>query len=405
MIVLVINTGSSSIKYKLFSMDRPAVLCYGILEKIGESESVLTHHRPNDKGKPYGYRTAVSDHTAGMQRIVDLLTDPEKGVIDDVTAVTAVGHRVVHGAESFRQPTIIDQTVIDAIGACIPLAPLHNPANIIGIEVAQRIFPSAMQVAVFDTAFHHTIPPAAHLYALPFDLYTRLKIRRYGFHGTSHHFVADAAAAMIGQALPATNLITIHLGNGGSITAIENGRSVDTSMGMTPLEGLIMGTRCGDIDPAIPGFLTQNTDLTAEAVDDLLNKQSGLKGICGRNDMREILSAATDGDERARTALDMYVYRIRKYIGAYTAVLKRIDAVAFTAGIGEHAAEIRHRVCTGLEHLGLKLDPARNRLKSCQPREIQTADSPVRILVIPTDEELMIARETMQLVKQNQINQ
>jgi acetate kinase len=398
MIVLVINTGSSSIKYKLFSMDRSTVLAHGILEKIGESESVLTHRLQSDEEEPHVCRMAVADHTAGMRRIVTLLTDPEKGVIQDISAVGAVGHRVVHGAEAFQKPTIINRDVIEAIRDCIPLAPLHNPANIIGIEVAQKIFPTAVQVAVFDTAFHHTIPPTAHLYALPFELYTRLKIRRYGFHGTSHHFVAIAAATMLNKALSATNLITIHLGNGGSITAIENGRSVDTSMGMTPLEGLIMGTRSGDIDPAIPCFLTRNTDLSIEAVDDLLNKQSGLKGICGQNDMREILSAATDGDDQARTALGMYVYRIQKYIGAYTAVLKRVDAVVFTAGIGEHAADIRRRICTDLEHLGLRLDPARNQAKSRQPRDIQTADSPVRILVIPTDEELMIARETMQLV-------
>jgi len=399
MIILVINTGSSSIKYKLFSMGRQQVLAHGILEKIGEGESRLSHETAEAAAAPYVSSEAVSDHREGLRRIAALLTDPQKGVIRDIAEVVAVGHRVVHGAEAFQAPTVIDGDVIEAIRDCIPLAPLHNPANILGIEISRQLFPAAVQVAVFDTAFHHTIPPKAHLYALPFELYSTLKIRRYGFHGTSNHFVAEKAANLLGRPLAETNLITIHLGNGGSMTAIENGRSVDTSMGMTPLEGLMMGTRSGDIDPAIPYYLTRHGDLTIEAVDGILNKQSGLKGICGINDMRDILAAVRKGEARARLALEMYVYRIRKYLGAYCAVLNPLHAVVFTAGIGEHSVEIRELICQGLEHLGLCLDPERNRRKSASPREIQSEGAKIRLLVIPTDEELLIARETMKLVR------
>ena len=399
--ILVINTGSSSIKYKLFSIDNNTVLAYGNLEKIGESDRGRHTHvvlSGTSENESVQYNP-ILNHTEGLNTIVSLLTDPETGVIRDVSEIDAVGHRVVHGAETFWEPTIINDQVLDAIRENIPLAPLHNPANILGIEVARKIFPSASQVAVFDTAFHHSIPPKAYLYALPYELYSSLKIRRYGFHGTSHHFVAEETARLLNKPLSDLNLITIHLGNGGSMTAIEKGKRVDTSMGMTPLEGLIMGTRSGDIDPSIPYFLVENSSMSIAEINTLLNKQSGLKGICDLNDMRDIMTAAKKGDERAQTALEMYTYRIKKYIGAYLAVLGEVDAIIFTAGIGEHAPEIRAQVCKGLEKLGIVLDKAKNKSGANKSREIQTDVSPIRIFIIPTDEELKIARETLGLIQ------
>jgi acetate kinase len=398
--ILVINTGSSSIKYKLFSIEDNTVLAHGNLEKIGADDGRHTYVVLSGKSKgELVQQHLIPDHTEGLNTIVSLMTDPETGVIRDASEIDAVGHRVVHGAETFRTPTIIDDHVLDAIKENIRLAPLHNPANILGIEVARKIFPSATQVAVFDTAFHHSIPPKAYLYALPYELYSSLKIRRYGFHGTSHHYVAEETARLLNKPLANLNLISIHLGNGGSITAIEKGKSVDTSMGMTPLEGLIMGTRCGDIDPSIPYFLAENANMSIAEINTLLNEQSGLKGICDLNDMRDIMSAIEKGDARAQTALEMYTYRIKKYIGAYLAVLGEVDAIIFTAGIGEHVPEIRARVCSGLEKLGISLDNAKNELKGNSPREIQTTASPTRIFVIPTDEELKIVRETLELIQ------
>ncbi|NQU64140.1 MAG: acetate kinase [SAR324 cluster bacterium] len=387
--ILVINSGSSSIKYKLFSIETNRVLASGSLEKIGELGA----------GPQTTENTPISNHLEGMNTIVSLLTDSETGVIGDISEIDAVGHRVVHGGENFLEPTVVTDKVLDAIRETIPLAPLHNPANIVGIEVARKIFPSAIQVAVFDTAFHHSIPPKAYLYALPYELYTSLKIRRYGFHGTSHHYVAEETARLMEKPLSTMNLITIHLGNGCSVTAIEKGKSVDTSMGMTPLEGLIMGTRSGDIDPSIPHFLTTNANMSSAKINKLLNEQSGLKGICGLNDMRDIIGAVEKGSERACTALDMFTYRIKKFIGAYLAVLGEVDAIVFTAGIGEHAPQIRKRVCDGLEKLGIILDESKNASSVNKPREIQAAESPIRIFVIPTDEELKIAQETLRFVK------
>ncbi len=397
--ILVINTGSSSIKYQLFSMDNNRVLAAGNLEKIGEPEGLHTHEVLDKGEQKTVLYDPVQDHETGMNRIVSLLTDAETGVLKDKSEVDAVGHRVVHGGEAFKAPTLIDQAVLEAIKENIPLAPLHNPANIVGIETSQKIFTDAVQVAVFDTAFHHTIPPKAHLYALPYELYTSMKIRRYGFHGTSHHYVAQTAADLLSKPLESTNLITIHLGNGGSITAIEKGKSIDTSMGMTPLEGLIMGTRSGDVDPAIHSYLIRNSDMNIEDVDAVLNKNSGLKGICGRNDMREILTAAKNGDGKAKTALDMYVYRIKKYIGAYFAILTTVDAIVFTAGIGEHSTDIREYVCDNLQNLGLILDKTRNVSVEKGPRQIQSDLSKTKILVIPTNEELKIALETKKLIE------
>jgi len=393
--ILVINSGSSSIKYQLFEMETHDVLAHGNLEKIGEAEGL--HSYGLHSGKNAILNDPISDHKSGMAEIVSLLTDRDNGVIQVRSEIQAVGHRVVHGGESFQTPAVITTEVLAAIKKHTPLAPLHNPANIVGIEVSQHFFPDATQVAVFDTAFHHTIPAKAYLYALPYELYKAYGIRRYGFHGTSHQYVAQEAAKKLNKALDELNLITIHLGNGGSITAIEKGKSIDTSMGMTPLEGLIMGTRSGDIDPAIPFFLSQNADMTIQEIDALLNKLSGLKGICGLNDMRDITRAINDGNELAKTALEMYVYRIRKYIGSYIAILSGVDALVFTAGIGEHSSIIREKICQDMAHLSVKFDLESNRSDNTETREIQSADSKVKLLVVPTNEELKIAEETMAL--------
>lgn len=396
--ILVINSGSSSIKYQLFAMDNQQVLAHGNLEKIGEPEGLHTYQL---QGREKTVATdLITDHKAGMVRIAKILTDDERGVIRDKSEIEAVGHRVVHGGESFKKPALITDEVLAAIRKHIPLAPLHNPANIVGIEVSQHLFPDALQVAVFDTAYHQSIPPAAFLYAIPYALYEAYGIRRYGFHGTSHQYVAQEAAKLLKTPLEQLNLITIHLGNGGSITAIQEGKSIDTSMGMTPLEGLIMGTRSGDIDPAIPYFLSKNADMDIEEIDALLNKLSGLKGICGLNDMRDIIKAVDQGDEKAKTALDMYVYRIKKYIGSYMAVLNKVDGLVFTAGVGEHSPVVRARVCQGMDGLGVEIDLEKNQLPGGNSFEIQSESSKVKILVIPTNEEQKIAMETKEVASQ-----
>jgi acetate kinase len=378
--ILVINTGSSSIKYQLFDLARDAVLASGVLERIGEE-------------------AGVRDHRAGMEQIVRSLTDPGQGVIRAAAEIAAVGHRVVHGGEAFRRPVLIDEQVLAAIRQNVPLAPLHNPANLVGIEVARSLFPGVPQVAVFDTAFHQTLPPRAFRYGLPRELYERHRIRRYGFHGSSHQYVAKEAARRLGRPLAELNLITIHLGNGASITAIAKGQSVDTSMGMTPLEGLLMGTRSGDLDPSILFHLAEFFSMTVGEIHNLLNQQSGLKGICGENDMREILKRRAAGDKLAALAVEIYTYRIKKYIGAYYAVLGEVDALVFTAGVGENAPEIREQACAGLQRLGIALDPEKNADPSGGLREIQSTESSVKVLVIPTNEELEIARQTLEVLQ------
>jgi len=397
--ILVINAGSSSIKYQLFDLDRRRRLAGGLLERIGEEGGRLRHELSEPVLRRLERPEAAADHRLGMAAIMAVLTAPEVGAIGAAAEIGAVGHRVVHGGERFFRPALIDAAVLAAIGQNIPLAPLHNPANLAGIEAARAFFPSLPQVAVFDTAFHQTIPAPAFLYGLPLDLYHHLRIRRYGFHGTSHQHLAKAAARMLGRPLAELNLITLHLGNGASITAISGGRSVDTSMGMTPLEGLLMGTRCGDLDPAIPSFLAQNARMTIPEIDSMLNQQSGLKGLCGTNDMREILSRIARGDEQARLALDIYAYRIRKYIGAYFAVLGRVDALVFSAGIGQNSPEVRELALRGLSGLGILLDPSRNRAAGSEGLELQAADSRVKVLVIPANEELEIAEQTLEVVK------
>ena len=398
--ILVINTGSSSIKYQLFDMDQQIVLASGLAEKIGEATSILTHKIIKENGENITKvkEGMILDHQEGLIRIVDLLVDAEYGVIKDKSEISAVGHRVVHGGETFQSPTIIDKGVIAAIKKNIPLAPLHNPPNLTGIEVAQSIFPDSRQVAVFDTAFHQSIPSKAFLYALPYELYKKERVRRYGFHGTSHLYVAEKTADYLGHPLNELNLITIHLGNGASMAAIKDGRCVDTTMGMTPLEGLVMGTRCGDVDPALPFFLANHLKMSLKEIDRLLNKDSGLKGICGTNDMREVMAMATSGKERAMIALEVYTYRIKKYIGAYFVALESLDAIIFTGGIGENAPTIRELCCQGLNKLGINLDPGKNNETEKEIKEIHSPASAVKILVIPTNEELKIAQETKKVI-------
>ncbi len=393
--VLVINSGSSSIKYRLFDMTAKTVLASGLLEQIGEASGRLRHSSLGQDGTQQDLvQTApVADHGEGFDRIMTAFA--VTGTLTEGDGLDAIGHRVVHGGDAFREPTLINREVIETIRRQVPLAPLHNPANLAGIEVTFARRPDTPQVAVFDTAFHQTMPPEAYHYALPRALAESLGVRRYGFHGTSHQFVAKAAARLLGRPLGELKLITCHLGNGASICAVGNGCSVDTSMGMTPLEGLIMGTRSGDIDPGIIFYLGRETGRTMEDLDALLNSQSGLKGLCGVNDMREIEAMAEHDDPRARLALEMYAYRIKKYIGMYAAVLGRLDALVFTAGIGENSPLIRLMACAGLDGLGIVVDAGKNARRETEAREIQAACSPVKVLVVPTNEELEIAEQTV----------
>lgn len=398
--ILVINCGSSSLKYQLYDMTTSTTLASGLIERIGEPQGLLTHknHPGTDGETKIVQEEPITDHEAGMRLAQELLVDPKTGVVADRSDIQAVGHRVVHGGETFRASTLISPEVIAAIEKTIPLAPLHNPANLTGIRVARELFPDAPQVAVFDTAFHQTMPPHAYHYALPYEFYEELGVRRYGFHGTSHKFVAEEAAGLLERPLRDLNLVTAHLGSGASICAIEKGRSIDTSMGMTPLGGVIMGTRGGNFDPGALIYITEQKGYSVAEIDRVLQKESGLKGICGSNDMRDIHARAADGDERARLALDMFIHRIRQYIGAYFFVLGNVDSLVFTAGIGEHDPLIREKCCAGLEPFGLILNREKNQTGRGQAREISTPDSPVRILVIPTNEELEIARQTVEVL-------
>ena len=397
--VLVINSGSSSIKYQLFDMLDKSVLAAGLLEQIGETESRLTHHSRDVQGAMVKIvkTQPVQNHQAGFELMAAALN--ESGALRESGELYGIGHRVVHGGEKYHEPTQINQEVIETIRQLIPLAPLHNPANLLGIEVALAAAPQVPQVAVFDTAFHQSIPPWAFRLCASANLYEDHHVRRYGFHGTSHCYVAKQAALHLNSPLDSLNLITLHLGNGASVTAIENGRSIDTSMGMTPLEGLIMGTRSGDIDPAIIFYLGSQAGYAADEVESLLNKQSGLKGICGVNDMREISRLADKGNETAKLAIDMYCYRIKKYIGAYYAALGRVDALVFTGGIGENAADIRSRCCAGLSRLAMEVDENKNGRQTRGIFEIQRLKTPIKILVIPTNEELEIAEQTVERIQ------
>ncbi|MGD8963349.1 MAG: acetate kinase [Desulfobacterales bacterium] len=393
--ILVLNSGSSSIKYRLFDMSTKTVLASGLVEQIGEDQSRLNHQTRNAQGEmdEIEKTVAVADHRAGFEFIGAALS--ESGALKNTRELSGIGHRVVHGGEEFKKPTVINPKVIDNIRRLSPLAPLHNPANLLGIEVARQSAPEVPQVAVFDTAFHQSLPEHAYRYAIPQDLYETQHVRRYGFHGTSHSYVAREAAKMLGRPLDSLNLITLHLGNGASAAAVTEGQSIDTSMGMTPLEGLIMGTRCGDIDPAIIFYLKRKTGMTRDEMEALLNKNSGLKGICGVNDMREVEKRAQEGDSAAQLAIEMVCYRIKKYIGAYFAILGRLDALVFTAGIGEKSPLIRAGSCQGLVHLGIAVDSDKNNRKSKEAFDIQSENSTVRVLVIPTNEEYEIAEQTV----------
>lgn len=396
--ILVINCGSSSIKYQLFDMKDESVLATGLVEKIGTESSIIKHQVPEKEELVIA--SEILDHRVGMKKVLDLLMDPEDGVIKSAEEVAAVGHRVVHGGENFSSSVVIDNDVRRAIRETIDLAPLHNPPNLLGIDAAQAQLPHAVHVAVFDTAFHQTMPDYAYMYPLPYVLYRKHKIRRYGFHGTSHKYVSEQASKFLGRPLDELKIVSCHIGNGASITAVQNGKSVDTSMGMTPLEGLMMGTRSGDIDPAIVPFVITKEDLTLAEVNSMMNKHSGLLGISGiSGDMREVTEAMESGNDYARLAIDMYVYKIKKTIGAYIAAMNGVDAILFTAGVGENADLIRERVCEGLTFLGVELDPALNAERSKKERRISTQRSKVDVLVIPTNEELMIARETQALVQ------
>jgi acetate kinase len=401
--ILVINCGSSSLKYQLLDMTTATVLASGLIERIGESQGLLTHKKyPDTDGEIIIEREEpIADHETGLRLVQELLADPEAGVVADPSDIQAVGHRVVHGGETFRSSAKIDQEGMAAIEKIIPLAPLHNPANLMGIRVARELLPHAPQVAVFDTAFHQTMPAHAYHYALPYEFYEELGVRRYGFHGTSHKFVAEEAAGLLARPLEDLKLVTAHLGSGASICAIEKGRSIDTSMGMTPLGGVMMGTRSGNIDPGALMYIADQKGYTVADLNRVLQKESGLKGICGSNDMRDIHAQAAAGNERARLAQDMFVYRIRQYIGAYFFALGKVDALVFTAGIGEHDPLTREKCCEGLEPFGLILDREKNQTGRGQARAISQSDSPVKILVIPTNEELEIARQTVEVLKGN----
>lgn len=381
-------------------MEGEKVLASGLAEKIGEPAGKLTHKKWSDNCAPEIkiLENLSLDHQEGLETITGLLTDPVCGVIKDKADIPAIGHRVVHGGETFQAPTIINETVIREIEKNTPLAPLHNPPNLTGIRVARSIFPQSVQVAVFDTSFHQTIPRHAYIYALPYSLYADHRVRRYGFHGSSHAFVAECTAGFLNRPLDNLNLITLHLGNGASACAIQNGRCMDTSMGLTPLEGLVMGTRTGDVDPAIPFFLSKHLNMPLDRIDSLLNKESGLKGLCGENDMRTILEKAGQGDEPAQLALSVYTYRIKKYIGAYMAVLGRLDALVFTGGIGENAPLVRELCLKDLNGLNIIIDSQINRSACGRLQEISQQDSKVKVLVVPTNEELKIARETLKVL-------
>lgn len=399
--IFVVNSGSSSLKYQLLDMDGGTVMASGLVERIGDAMGKVSQKNwPGDSRQAEVEREMpFPDHRAAMHTVVDLVTGRDTGVIASASEIDAIGHRVVQGGETLFKSTLIDDDVVDKIRANCPLSPLHNPANLVGIEVSRELFAGVPQVAVFDTEFHQTMPPEAFMYPIPYKLYEDLKIRRYGFHGTSHRYVAQQAAAMLGKAADEVNLVTLHLGNGCSMAAVRQGKCIDTSMGLTPLAGVMMGTRSGDIDPAIIPFLMKEKDLSMVEIDDILNKQSGLKGICGMNDMRDIHGAAEKGDTKAALAVDMFVYRIKKYIGAYYAVTGPLDALVFTAGIGENDDIVRARVCAGLEHLGIGIDPARNAGRKKAATAVHADDSRVAILVIPTNEELAIARATLSVLQ------
>ena len=401
MIVLVINAGSSSVKFTCFDMEGgKKVLANGLIERIGIEGTSMKY--TNHKGDVIKSEVAVKDAKEAVKLISDNLTDPKHGVLKTLDEVKAIGHRVVHGGEKITDPVLIDDAVKATIRDCFSIAPLHNPPNLTGIEACEAVFPGIPNVGVFDTAFHSTMPPHAFLYGIPYDLYTEHKIRRYGFHGTSHAYVSRQAAALLGAKPEDVKVIVCHLGNGGSISAVDGGKCQDTSMGLTPLEGLIMGTRSGDLDPAIVWNVMKIKNLDLAGIDSFFNKKSGMLGLAGVNssDLRDIEEAHLAGNKQCTQAMETYAYRIRKYIGSYMAALGGLDILAFTAGVGENSASMRELVLKGMAGLGLKLDKVKNDVRSPEPRFVSTSDSPIKIAVIPTDEEQEIAGQTLAIVQQ-----
>jgi len=392
--VLVLNCGSSSLKYQLLDMENENLLAKGLCERIGIDGRLA--HQAGDK--EYKADLPMPDHTAAVRFVLDALLDKGHGVIKSIDEVQAAGHRVVHGGEHFSGSVLIDEKVKKAIEDCCDLAPLHNPPNLIGINACEKLMPGVPQAAVFDTAFHQTMPPKAYLYAIPYELYEKYKIRKYGFHGTSHRYVAERAAAFMGRPCGSLKLITCHLGNGASVCAVNGGKSADTSMGFTPLQGLVMGTRSGDIDPAAVSFIMEKEGMTVKDVEGMLNKKSGVLGVSGvSSDFRDLEKAAEEGNARAETALEMFYYKVAKTAGEYAAALNGADAVVFTAGIGENSVLVRKKICSYFTHLGLTVDDDKN---NCRGREVDfsTAGSKMKALVIPTNEELVIARDTKSLL-------
>lgn len=393
--ILVINCGSSSLKYQLFDMDHESVLAKGLVERIGIDGSQIKHMKTGLE--MLVKQTPIPNHKVAIQLVLDTLLGGRHGVLFSLDELSAVGHRIVHGGEDFASSVKIDAKVLEAVKRCVPLAPLHNPANIMGIEAVLEVLPNVPQVGVFDTAFHQTMPQHAFMYGVPYGYYEKYKVRRYGFHGTSHYFVSRRAAEMLGQPIEKLKIITCHLGNGSSITAVDGGKSVDTSMGFTPLAGVLMGTRSGDVDPALLPFIAKTEKMGMDEIDMLLNKKSGLLGISGiSSDLRDVEDAALKGDKRAQLAVNMLNYDIKKFVGAYAAAMGGVDVLVFTAGVGENSIPTRAAVCEGLEFLGIKIDPEKNAVRG-KEADISAADSRVRVLVIPTNEELMIARDTKRL--------
>lgn len=395
--ILVINTGSSSLKYQLIDMTNESVLAKGVCDRIGLEHSFLKHTKIGNE--PVVIEKDLYNHKVAIKEVISALTDSENGVIKSMSEISAFGHRVVHGGESFHDSVIIDDKVMQVIQKCVELAPLHNPSNIIGIEACKQIMPDTPMVAVFDTAFHQTMPRHAYIYALPYEIYEKYGLRKYGFHGTSHKYVAYRAAEILDRPVEKLKLITCHLGNGASICAVKYGKSIETSMGFTPLQGLCMGTRSGTIDPAVISFLMEKEKMSVKDISDFLNKKSGVLGISGiSSDFRDVQEAAESGNDRAQLALDIFCYKVKRFIGDYAGIMNGVDAVIFTAGIGENNDLVRAKVVDELDFMGIKIDPEKNKVKG-KEMDISAPDAKVRTLVVPTNEELAIARETLKLLR------
>lgn len=396
MIILVVNAGSSSLKYQLIDIDNEKVLAKGLCDRIGIPGSLIKHKTFD--GRSLEKEIQMTTHKDAIAALLKVLTDAEYGVIKSLDEISAVGHRVVHGGEKFFKSVIIDDDVMKTLEECVELAPLHNPPNITGIKACQQVLPNVKQVAVFDTAFHQTMPKKAYMYALPYEYYEKYKVRKYGFHGTSHKYVSERAAQLLGKPVEQLKIVTCHLGNGSSIAAVDGGKVVDTSMGFTPLDGLAMGTRCGSIDPAVVTFIMNKEGLTTEQMDTIMNKKSGVLGISGvSSDFRDLDAAVEQGNDRAALALDVFAYQVKRYIGAYACAMGGIDAIVFTAGIGENNPVMREKICEGLEFLGVSIDHDKNNRRGAEI-DASAAGAKVRVLIIPTNEELAIAKETQKLI-------